>query len=34
MGLGNREKADVLALQVLQELEPTIINQEAMAYYL
>ena len=34
MGLGNREKADELAIQVLQELEPTIINQEAMAYYL
>ena len=34
MGLGDREKADELALQFLKELEPTITNQEAMAYYL
>ena len=34
MCLGNREQADELALQILHELEPTITDQEAMAYYL
>ena len=34
MEFGDREKADELALEVLQALEPTITDEEAMAYYL
>lgn len=34
MGYGKRDEADKLALQVLTDLEPTITEEEAMAYYL
>ncbi|WP_411845629.1 hypothetical protein AAFN60_18605 [Roseibacillus persicicus] len=34
MGYGSREKANELALKVLKDLEPTITEKEAMAYYL
>lgn len=34
MGYGKPEQADELAQKVLSELEPTITEEEAMAYYL
>ncbi|MFT6864233.1 MAG: hypothetical protein ACJAVK_002797 [Akkermansiaceae bacterium] len=34
MGYGKREQADDLAQEILSELEPTITEEETMAYYL
>jgi hypothetical protein len=34
MGYGKRETAEEIAQEVLRELEPTITEDEAMAYYL
>ena len=34
MGYGRREKAEAIAQDVLRDLEPTITEEEAMAFYL